>query len=218
MRRTASLLLIFAMTLLCLLSCGESARTYDEEEVLAAARDLLPAAEKLNEIYYGDGIRPDTDRTEEKQGVYYPARSEDLGKYGIFTVEDLREKTRETFTVSYASLLFSTKLSSVSDGDSIFAFSRFYQAYDGTGDEKKETFFMVNSEEKGLLTDTLTYLYDTLKVEGAEGSLVYVTIDVIAENEKGERATVPLRIGLMEESDGWRIDTPTYARYPLSLS
>lgn len=218
MRRAVSVLLILCLCLLSLLSCGENARTYDEEEVLAVARDLLPKSEKLNEIYYGDGILPDTGREEEKKGVYFPARNEDLEKYGIFTIEDLREKTRETFTVSYASLLFSTKLSSVSDGDTIFAFSRFYQAYDGTGDEKKETFFMVNSEEKGLLTDSLTYLYGTLKVEGAEGSLVYVTIDVIAENEKGERATVPLRIGLMEESDGWRIDTPTYARYPLSLS
>lgn len=216
MRRLVSGLLICALVVLSLVSCGEKSRTYDEEEVLAAARVLLPAAEALNGIYYGDGIRPDTDRTEEKNGVYYPARAEDLARYGLSTVEELKERTRATFTASYAALLFSTKLSSVSDGDNVLAFSRFYQAYDGTGEDKKPTFFMVNSEERGLLTDTLTYDYDSLAVSGAEGDIVYVTLSVVAENEKGEHATVPLRIGLLEEDAGWRIETPTYARYPLN--
>lgn len=216
MRRVVSGLLICALTLLSLLSCGEKNRTYDEGEVLAAARTLLPAAEALNEIYYGDGIRPDTERTEEKKGVYYPALAEDLARYSLSTVDELKERTRATFSASFSSLLFSTKLSSVSDGESITSFSRFYQAYEGKGEDKKPTFFMVNSETKGLLTDKLTYDYGNLSVEGAEGQTVYVTLSVVAENEKGERATVSLRVGLMEEADGWRIDTPTYARYPIN--
>ena len=216
MRRVVSVLLICALIVFSLVSCGEKNRTYDEDEVLAAARALLPAAEALNEIYYGDGIRPDTERTEEKNGVYYPALAEDLARYSLTTVEELKERTRATFTSSYATLIFSTKLSAVSDGDNIKTFSRFYQAYDGTGEDKKPTFFMVNSEESGLLTDTLTYDYGSLAVEGAEGDIVYVTLSVVAENDKGERATIPLRVGLLEEDGGWRIDTPTYARYPIN--
>ena len=216
MRRALSGLLSLTVTLcllLSLISCGEQNRTYDEEEVLAAARVLLPAAEKLNEIYYGDGIRPDLERSEEKNGVYYPAVKEDLGRYGITTVDSLKEKTREVFTVDYATLIFSTKLSSVSDGDSVLSLSRFYQAYDGTGADKTPTLFMVNSAEKGLLVDTLTYHYDTLSVDGSEGNFVYVTLTVTAQNDAGESVDVSLRVGLLEEEDGWRIDTPTYARY-----
>lgn len=218
MRRAGAGLLLLLLILSTLLSCGKQSRSYDEAEVLAAARDLLPTAEKLNEIYYGDGIRPDTERTKERQGVYYPARDEDLAHYGIGSVDELKERTRATFSSAYASLLFSTKLSSVSDGENLLALSRFYQRYEGEGDQKTPTLWMVNSEERGLLVDMLTYDYDSLLVDGAEGEVVYVTLPVTAENSAGEKATIPLRIGLIEETNGWRVDTPTYARYPVGLT
>lgn len=210
-KRILCLFLLLPLLLLPV-SCGESGRSFDEEEVLAAARELLPLAEELNEIYYGMGIRPI--ESEEKK-TYLPARTEDLASFGITNVESLKQKTRNVFSAGYASLIERTKLSAVYDEGTVAGIARYYQTYETDGEEKKEGAFMVHTSPEIYLTDKLTYEYSTLMIDRAEGDTVYVTLSVTVENGEGETAEVSLRVGLIEESGGWRIDTPTYATYPI---
>jgi hypothetical protein len=72
---------------------------------------------------------------------------------------------------------------------------------------------MVYSEAIVLLDDTVVYNYDTMRVTGSKRESVFVSIDVTVTSPEGEVQTNTLSIGLIEEKDGWRINTPTYSSY-----
>ena len=89
---TLAVLMLFS--LLSLTACN---RRYDEEEVLAAAKDLLKRAEMLNEVYYGSGIKYFD--SEDKVGLYYcKADKMHLGELGFSTIEELKKITEQTFS------------------------------------------------------------------------------------------------------------------------
>ncbi len=201
MRRLLSLILAAALTLLALTSCSEPNRKYDAEEVAEAAEKLIKKSEKLNEIYWGTGIGwSDND----KNGYYYSARDDELERLGIKSVSDLKAQTLDTFSLGYSESIFYTLLSSLGDDDTgIVGYTRYFQ------DEDK---LMVFSKYEPLLTDEVTYLYDTLKVTHSKGELVFVSVDARVRRGEAEQ-TRSLEIGFIEEVDGWKIDTPTYTVY-----
>ena len=74
---------------------------------------------------------------------------------------------------------------------------------------------MVNSDpKKQELHDEVNYLIDTLKVIGAYGERVKVSISLeITDSETKEKQTREKEFYLIEEPDGWKLDSYTYARY-----
>lgn len=211
-KRVILLTLVVIMSVFSIVSCNQvKNREYDEKEVLAAAKALIEKSEILNELYYGKGIAY-TDDMSLANGIYYPADEISVEKFGIETVEDIIALTRECFTVSLSNIIIGTKLQVVMDSSGNQSYVRYYQKYD-TLDTTKPECIMVNKEAEVLLKDKVTYDYQTLSVKGAEGEVVKVTIAVTVENDAGEVQYKTLEIGLLEEADGWRIDTPTYTRY-----
>ena len=209
MKKIISLLTLFA--LLCsLISCGEKNREYDESEVKQAAEILISKSAALNQIFWGEGIGYISDSSY-SVGYYYPADIFSLYNYGIETVDDLKEKTREVFSFAYSQNIFSTVLSSLNDGDGIYAYARYYQKYSDAEEKVPET-IMVYSKALVLLKDEVRYNFDTMEVIGSKKEMVYVTltVDVVRGENTQTRA---LKVGLIEEEDGWRIDTPTYMSY-----
>ena len=209
MKKIISLLTLFA--LLCsLISCGEKNREYDESEVKQAAEILISKSAALNQIFWGEGIGYISDSSY-SVGYYYPADIFSLYNYGIETVDDLKEKTREVFSFAYSQNIFSTVLSSLNDGDGIYAYARYYQKYSDAEEKVPET-IMVYSKALVLLKDEVRYNFDTMEVIGSKKEMVYVTltVDVVRDENTQTRA---LKVGLIEEEDGWRIDTPTYMSY-----
>lgn len=209
MKKIISLLTLFA--LLCsLISCGEKNREYDESEVKQAAEILISKSAALNQIFWGEGIGYISDSSY-SVGYYYPADIFSLYNYGIETVDDLKEKTMEVFSFAYSQNIFSTVLSSLNDGDGIYAYARYYQKYSDAEEKVPET-IMVYSKALVLLKDEVRYNFDTMEVIGSKKETVYVTltVDVVRGENTQTRA---LKVGLIEEEDGWRIDTPTYMSY-----
>lgn len=198
------------------ISCKENNevkdREYDEQEVIASAVDLIKKSEILNDIYYGYGIECDTGDINNANGYYFPADVLSLNKFGIESFEDIKKLTRECFTDAQSSLMFNTVLSSVKDTNgNIIHFARYYPEYE-TLDPTAEKCIMVYSKYEVLLKDKIEYLYDTVRVFDVEGETIYVNIDVKVTNSKGNVQDKTLKIGLIEEESGFRIDTPTYAR------
>ena len=72
---------------------------------------------------------------------------------------------------------------------------------------------MVYSLTDPLLKDEVVYDYDSLKVINSKKETVYVNIDCTVTREDGKTQKKTLEIGLIEEANGWRLDTPTYATY-----
>ena len=205
------LIIIVILTLSFTVSCSKN-REYDEAEVMAAAKDLLKKSEKLNYIYYGYGIEYEMNESE-ANGAYYRADSLSLERLGIQTVDDMKKLTDETYTVSLASSIISTKLNggSLDEDSSLMNYARYYQktnALDGSNE-----CIMVYKLAEIYLTDETEYLYDTLKVVGSEIDEVLIEIDVKVTNPEGEEQIQTLKFTLLEESNGWRINSPTYVKF-----
>lgn len=209
MKKLISLIIMFA--LLCsLISCDDKNREYDEDEVRIAAENLIRKSSDLNYIFWGEGIGYIKDDSF-SVGYYYPADIASLASFKIETIDDLKEKTREVFSSSYSENIFSTVLSSLSDGDEIYRLARYYQKFSDAGNKEPEC-IMVYSNALVLLKDEVTYNFDTLAVRGSEKETIYVTISVNVTREEKTQIR-ELKVGLVEEDDGWRIDTPTYMSY-----
>lgn len=209
MKKTVSLLTLVILLAFCLnlTSCN---RKYDEMVVKEEAARLIAASVELNEIYWGKGIGYINDAAG-SNGAYYEANFFDLVKYEIRTVDDLKDKTRLVFSEGYCESIFQTAFSSVVDEEELQFYARYYQKY---ADEynKEPITIMVYSLAKVLLTDEIEYHYDTLQVIGSKKETVYVQIEVSVTREDKTQRKV-LKIGLVEENLGWRLDTPTYSSY-----
>ena len=72
---------------------------------------------------------------------------------------------------------------------------------------------MVNSEWDRIFYGEVEYDYDSIVVIGSEDETVYVKINATVKFEDYEPQTREIRISLVEEKDGWKIDSPTYLNY-----
>ena len=210
MKNKAFLLtIVVILNLFLCVSCSKN-RKYDETEVITAATDLIKKSDKLNDIYYGRGIEYIKDESS-GNGAYYPADYASLQKFGIETVNDIKNLTFECFTEEYSDLIIKTKLSSVSDDEGIQEYSRYYQKYNAL-DESEEC-IMVNKNATVYLTDTVIYDYSSLHVSRVKKEEVFVKISATVITDDGKTQVQEVEISLLEEESGWRINSPTYVRY-----
>lgn len=195
-------------------SCKEEVkdREYNEAEVIAAAKDLIKKSEKLNVIYYGHGIKADINDVDNASGYYYPADVLSLSELGIQKVEDIKALTRECYTKAQSEYMINNTFAPVRDSDGeIIHFSRYYQEYD-TFDRNEEKCIMVYSKYEPFLVDTVEYFYDTVRVVDVEGEVIIVEINVKVTSEDGNVQEKSIKVNLLEEENGFRLDSPTYAR------
>ena len=208
------LTIVVILSTISIFSCGKKDidRDYNETEVITSAKDLIKKSALLNEIYYGHGIECDTGDVSNANGYYFPADILSLNKFGVQTLEDIKKLTRECFTEAQSNFMINTVLSSIRDDDGeITYFARYYQEYDSLN-TSEEKCIMVYSKYEPFLIDTVEYLYDTVKISDVEGEIITVEIDVNVTNSKGSVQKKTLKINLLEEKEGFRIDSPTYAR------
>lgn len=215
MKRAVSLLMAALMLALSLLGFAACDRSYDEEEVRKEAMLLIVSSARLNEIYWGKGISYIEDASN-SSGAYYPADPAISRKYGFETIEGLRSLTRSVFSKKYSELIFATRLSPITDEGGVRVYARYYQKY-YDAEEKEPQCIMVYSLADVLLVDQVEYMYDSLKVSHSEGDVVYVTLTVNVTRD-GKTQKCEMKVGLVEEDEGWRISTPTYMTYNEKLN
>ena len=209
MKRIMSLILTLTMISLILISCGD--REYNENEVREAAGELIADSVLLNDIYFGDGI-PYSEDKNTSDGVYYEAIYAYHSKMGFNTIAELRDFTRETFSDSFSDYVFSITLNNVQDGDKAIILSRYYQKF-SAADLKTPEAIMVNSTWKPILIDEVDYDLESIKVLGSEGEIVKITVDATVKRSGYDPQKRTIEIDLIEEDDGWRLNTPTYLNY-----
>lgn len=163
----------------------------------------------LNFVYYGSGIEY-YDNDEEK-GYYRQANQSHLESLGFSTIEELKALTEKTFSDEYSRILYSTILSALTDDVTLVSTSRYYQAYDEKTGEP--THIMVYSKFVPMMKDKIEYDYDSFAVEGSKKERVYVTVNATVTSSDGRVQDTVIKITLIEEEDGWKIDNPTYANY-----
>ena len=187
-------------------------REYDKAEVEAAAVVLLENSKILNEIYWGEGI-PYVDDKSLSSGSYYPADQNYLDSIGIETIEDLKRLTEKTYSDGMCDQIYKTILSSVYSDTGIVGLARYEQVYTGKNNDVPD-YIRVYTEAKCWFEDTVDY-HPEVEALRSEGDVVYVMVLVtVTSHEDPEKVmNINLEIGLVEEEDGWRLDSPTYAKY-----
>ena len=209
MKKIILLLLVVVILVGAMSSCG--GKKYDENEVKSAAKSLIEASVILNEIYWGDGLQYSEDKNT-ADGVYYEAVYVYHHHLGFDTIEELKSLTEKTFSKDYSRSVYSTLLQSIQDGDKAIILSRYYQKYN-VKDGKTPESIMVNSEWDKIFLDEVVYDYDSIKVIGSEEETVYVTINATVSRAGYDPQTREIRVSLVEENEGWRIDSPTFLNY-----
>ena len=205
----AFLLIIVVIFTVFITSCARN-RDYVEAEVIDAAKSLIAKSARLNEIYWGEGIAHDQDKSG-ANGAYYRASSASLSRFGIATIDDLTRLTRETFTVDMANDIINNSLSSISDEDGIRIYARYYQKYSALDDTPE--CIMVYDKAEVFLKDIVIYNYDTVRVSRVKGESIFVSIEVTVINDEGKSQSSALEVELIEEDAGFRLNSPTYKRY-----
>lgn len=203
------LTIVVILSLITCVSC-EKDRDYNENEVIEEAEKLIKASEVLNDIYYGYGIEYHKDEST-ANGAYYQADFLSLEKFGVNSIRDIKEMTTACFSKSLSEMMINTVLTSVSDEDGIQRYSRYYQKYNSL--DNTEECIMVYKDAIVFLTDKVVYDYSSLRVSRVEKEEVFVKINITVTNSENKTQTQELEISLLEESDGWRINSSTYAKY-----
>ena len=200
------LVIVLIASLFSFTSCN---RKFDKEEVVEAAKRLLQESEKLNYIYYGSGIRY-IENEEYKNGSYYRADREHLAELGISSVAELKILTQKTFSVGYCNNIYSTLLSSLKENGQLVSVARYYQH---TNEETGETYMMVYSRFDVMFKDSISYDYESITAKKSKKENVYVSVNATVTDSNGRSQQITLTVNLIEEADGWKISSPTYANY-----
>ena len=202
-----ALILSFVMTL-SLISCAEEEynREYNSAEVEAVAEELIESSLVLNDILYGKGIGYTED---ESTSIYKVADKESLEKFEIEHISDIEPRLRAVFSKAYVDTVYSSDIFTPLVEDEI---TKSYARYFEDEDEEGKTVIYVNKSYNFVLKNSYEYI-GRVKAERSEGDFVIVSATVRATRDGGISKDFKLEIKLIEESEGWRLASPTYKVY-----
>lgn len=203
-----TLIIATVVPVLNLTSCD---RKYDEAEVISAATELLQKSEMLNVVLFGEGIA--TTSTGAQSGAYKEADFLHLNKLGFTTVKELEALVRGTFTVGYSDYAIKTVLSPITFGGVMYSNTRYYQLYADEINKIDPVCIMVHSEYDYIFKDTVIYDYSSIRVKDVKKKTLFISVNATVTNKNGESQDTEVVFELIEESDGWRINTSTFVNY-----
>lgn len=187
-----ALLLLFVMLAGC--ASGPS-----DDEASKIVSDLVRASYEMNIIYFGDGMPSVADVNDDTPVSFYSDLTDDAP---YLTEAELREATLGVFTENYASVIFETFLSGVSDPDSGgVVFARYVEQ----GDRLTK-----KVEYEPLAPKMRTYDLENITIKRSRADYITATLKSYVDGVKDVDVTVTIRL---EERDGenvWRLDSPTY--------
>lgn len=193
-------------------------REYVESEVLEAAKSLLSSSTLLNDIYFGKGIPTDEEKgTPDAAKGYLYADTSYLESVGIDTVEKLKEVTRGVFSDEVSERIFSDFLHGKTVGGVVVG-ARYipYKVETGNAGEYEILGILVKkdvSTNKLIRADErCEFDLESIKVIRSEGNRV--KLEVSCTVTKGDVSQTRVQtVYLIEEDDGWRLDSYSKIAY-----
>lgn len=202
MKRVAAFLTAILMSA----SVFGCAKGPSDDEAAAIVADLVEKSLELNVIYFGEGMPAEADGDENYVGYY--SRVTDDAPYK--TEDELREATLNVFTEKYASVLFTTYLTGLSDPDSGVVYARYVE---------NEDRLMKKTDYEPLVTSIRTYDLENITITRSTPDEIKATLTSFVNGVKDEENIVEVTVRLEErknEKTGeklgsfWRLDSPTY--------
>ncbi len=215
MSKSIALILVICTLLFTFLTSCD--RKYDEAEVISEAKVLLEKSNLLNEIYYGRGIEYLSGIND--NGYYSEASPLYLDRAGFKTVDELKRKTEEVFSVRYCLNLYEVAFEGVLDdvGEIIYM-SRYYQKYVDDLPALGPECIMVYTRYEPLFTSKVEYDCDTVRVNDVKKETLYLSVMATVTSPEGKSQQREIRFTMFEENGGWRLDSSTFANYNPKLN
>ena len=183
-------------------------REYVEGEVIENAKALLEGAVDINTVLWGVGILPVEN---EEGGAYSACLSEELERYGVFCVDDIRALCASVYSGAMCKTVENTVLGNVrDDNESIVSYVRYY---DLTDKETDAITLMVKTDAYVYFEKPIAYHTETVRVKGVKGEVITLTVEVTLYDEENKPHEKTLTFSMIEEVDGWRLHSPTYMKY-----
>lgn len=194
--------IIFIFIVLSLTSCGKPP---EAAEIRPVAEALIEASYEINDIFFGEGL-PAIERDSEfaiENHVYY---MDEEGNYDYITEDCLYQTTdqikaaaEQVYSADYLTSIYETMFVGVADEHAGMLYARYLDTDEGL---KKSNIHESMIEAKRI------YDYDTMTiVEPSNDRFVNVEFDTHLE---GESEITRVRLTLVKEENGWRLDSPTY--------
>ena len=202
-KRILLLALCFSMLFLSLVSCGAKE---SESELLAIAKDLTEQSARVNEIVFGDGIALKKDGY--SVGAYTEADEESLAFYGVTSVEDIKARLSAVYSEATAAWVVGTVLTSVKEQSQVLTYARYYD------DKKMEgvnfvPVLMVRENHEQMAFGKASYADYVLQSSSRKEAVF--TVDITVTDGKETKVFSDVRVTMVKEENGWRLDTTTYA-------
>ena len=207
MRRARALtaLLLALVLLFSVFTMTSCDRSYDRDEVIEAARELLPTARMLYSVYYGNGISYISSGYSD--GDYREADFVHLDKLGFSTIHELKEISYSTFSYDYCQSIFSNYLESYEADNTVYNYARYVQV------DNEASYILVYKDHNPVFEDRMTYHLDTVTDVRSVKDFVRMTVEVTVDDGEGNSRRTTLTFSLYEEDSGWRIASPCFANY-----
>ncbi|MBR2024290.1 MAG: hypothetical protein IKA02_00605 [Clostridia bacterium] len=184
-----SLVKILAAILIVIFTIGMvGCKTLSDEEAKGIFNTLVKESYELNVIYFGDGLKP---QVTEEDSLYIPVQ----GSENYTAKLPLVERTREIFSTDYASDIIKTAF----EGEmGVVGSSAIYARY-----IEYEGYLSVRRDIDGI--EVAKYDYSTTEIIKVSNRFIIAKIKTV-NLEKNEY----VEITLINEDNGWRIDSATY--------
>lgn len=198
MKRILSVFLT-ALLLLSLASCGSG---MSDGEIREIYRELVEASYTLNDVYYGDGLPfvNDPETMASLAGVSSRYSYMPVAKTAPYQSEaEIRQATEAVFSKTLCEHLF-------------------VLAFEGMSTENEETVvFARYIEQDEILTVRIdladeslpmgrTYDFDSMTIISQNKNRITASFETEMNGEK----SVNVKLTLIKEEKGWRLDSPTY--------
>ena len=226
------LVLLLAAAAMLLPSCGNSQPKTTPDEARVILEPLLEKSAELNEIYFGAGL-PLSDNSEDVERLlasfdadvktinYHPVSRD--AKYK--SIDAIKTATLEVFSDDYSAYLFERAFSGIADKTEVTTkipveddkTEDYADSEETTVSEVKQVAtYAMYLEQNGMLTVRL-HLEDEAYPLGREYDLDSLTVErdgdgyiVVKVPTTLDGKNLDVKLKLVKEDDGWRLDSPTY--------
>ena len=194
------LLLILATTATAFVGCARES----DEEFLAIAESLLQKSIAVNEICFGEGLAYGDEDGYVTSG-YVEATRASREKYGINTVEEMKARIDEIYSIATCDYIDTVIFNPVKQDNAFASYRRYFDAMDGEGGVA----LMVKKDYEPTAYGKVTY--ENLQIESHSRARATILVDIHVTDGENSRTYEGVSLDMRFEGDGWRFDTVTYA-------
>ena len=204
MKRTickiTAFLLLLSLTLATFSGCARES----EDEFLTLVGEMLEKSAVVNEICFAEGLSYG-DADGYVTSGYEEATKASREKYGVESVEDIKAKIKEIYSVTTVEYIDTVIFKPVKVDTSFASYRRYFDAMDGEGGIA----LMVKKDYEPLAYGDVTY--DNLRIAKHGRSRAEILVDITVTDGKESRTDRDVTLPLRFEDGAWKFEIVTYS-------